>query len=317
MTLPLAIFIVLVAFVVLSKSADLIVKSVSHLAHLFHVSEFAIGFFILGLATSTPEIFVGINSALDGYPELSLGNLIGATIVLLTLIIGINAIVSGEIHFIPSFNAKDMWLTSFVIATPILFIFDGFLSRLDGIALIIIYAVFYLVMNRRQTFAERIENTLHNHHSHLGNALFLMVLGVIGLFVSSKFLVEAAEFLAIEFNFPLVLIGLLVISLGTNLPEFVILFKSVHNSHKQIGMGDFLGSAAANMPILGMVAIIKPITLEAPLKVYLSFGMLLVTLITFNAFFSQKHKLTRNEGFALVSLYIFFLVSEIFLKNKI
>ena len=317
MTIPIALLIVAIAFVTLSKSADLIVKAVTHLAHIFHVSEFSIGFFILGLATSTPEIFVGINSALDGHPELSLGNLIGATIVLLTLIIGLSAIIGREIHFIQSFSAKDMWLTSFMIFAPALFVFDGFLSRLDGLALIILYCGFYLVMNKDQTFSEHIQNTLTHHHNHLAKTFLFMVIGIIGLFFSSKFLIESTKFLAVTFNLPLILLGLLIVSLGTNLPEFVILFKSIRNSHKQIGMGDFLGSAVTNTPILGMVALLHPISLGEPLKVYLSIGMLLVTLITFNAFFSIDRKLTRVEGFALVSLYLFFVLSEVFLKNRI
>lgn len=313
----LAIFGIIGASLLLSKAADLIVYTTSKLARRFHVSEFNMGFFILGLATTTPELFVGLNSAVDKHPELSLGNLIGASIVLLSLVIGLNAIIKKEIRFIESFHRRDMWFTSFVIFSPALFIFDGTLSRIDGLALISIYIIFYIVMNRRQTFTEHIGETLANHHPHFLSITALLGLGILGLILGAKLMVEAAQLISYQLQLPLVLVGLIMISIGTNLPELTVLYKSVTSRHNQLGMGDFLGSAAANSPVLGLIALFTPISFEAPLKVYFSMGMLFVVLITFNAFYSIDKKISRNEGVALVAIYSFFLFSELFLKSRI
>lgn len=317
MEIGLALVTLVIACFFVAKSAELVVGSITILAKKFHVSDFSMGFFVLGLATTTPEIFVGINAALDGEPQLSMGNLIGATIVLLSLIIGLNAILNREIHFVKSFKPTDMLLTCFIIFMPVFFLLDGVLSRFDGLTLIAFYVVFYFVLNRRQTFAEHIQQTLTHHHNHVGKKLALTAVGIIGLFVSSKFIVESAETIALTLNMPLVMVGLVLVSVGTNLPELTILFTSTRKHHNQLSLGDFLGSACANTPVLGMVALIHPIVLESPPKVFFSLGVLVVTLLSFLAFFLTDRKINRLEGVALVALYSFFLISEFLIKNRL
>lgn len=310
----LAFLVALASFVLIAKSADIIVVSALKLAHKMHVSDFNIGFFVLGVATSTPELFVGVNAAFNGHPQLSLGNLIGASIVLLSLIIGLNALISGEVHFLAAFNRRDVFLTSLMIFSPAFFLIDGTLSRLDGIFLLLLYVLFFLFMNRRQTFMEAVRDTLATSQNHVLWQIILIFFGVAGLFISSRAIVIAAEFIAVSLNLPFVVLGLVLVAIGTNLPEFSVLFKSIQIKHKQISIGDFLGSAAANAAILGFVAVISPITLEAPAKVFLSLGVFLTVLLTFNAFFLIDKKIHRLEGLALIALYGLFLFSEIFLK---
>lgn len=315
MPLWLAIVSLLIGLPIILKSADLIVGAIVHLAKRLHVSEFNMGFFILGLATTTPELFIGVNAALDKQPQLALGNLIGATIVLLTLIIGLSAIFNKEVLFVDTFNQKDLLLTSLIMICPAFFLFDGQLSRFEGLFLVIFYIVYYFIMNRKQTFMEHVKDSLETTN-HLSKTLIKLVLGIGGLFISSKLVVEGAEAIAILLNLPIVLIGLLLFSIGTNLPELVVLFKSIQKHHKQVGTGDFLGSAVANTLVLGIVALIHPITLDAPFKVIFSLGILVLTLLTFNAFFSIDRKITRPEGVALLAIYSFFLFSEIFIQSS-
>lgn len=316
MPLHFALLIFVGGSVSIAKSADLVVKTAVRLAHRFHISEFNMGFFILGLATTTPELFIGIQSVIDHEPQLSLGNLIGASIVLLTLIIGLNAVVSGEVQFIKSFSKKDMLLTSFVIIAPVFLLIDGVLSRYDGVMLVVLYVLFYLVMNKEQTFAEHIKYSLSAPHNHIIKSFFILFLGIAGLFISSKFMVDSVEIIANAYSLPLVIVGLLMLSIGTNLPELTVLFTTIKNGHKEVGVGDFLGSAVANTPVLGFVALLSPIQLDAPLKVFLSLGMLFLTLLTFNAYFSIDKKITRLEGISLVALYAFFIFSEVYIKNQ-
>ena len=214
----LPLIAIIVASFILGKSADLIVHVTVSLARRFHVSEFSMGFFILGLATTTPEIFVGLNAVIDGHPELSLGNLIGASIVLITLIVGLSAAITGEIRFVDNFRPRDMWLTSFTIVLPTFFLLDGTLSRFDGLVLLAFYGVVYLVMNREQTFVEHVKESLSGTTNHLARKFSLLVVGVIGLFVASRVVVMAAETIAVSLHLPYVLVGLLLLSIGTNLP---------------------------------------------------------------------------------------------------
>ena len=81
-----------------------------------------------------------------------------------------------------------------------------------------------------------------------------------------------------------------------------------------MAVGDFLGSASANTFILGLVALLSPIVIENKMKIYLSLGMLFLTLLVFNAFFVSDKKLTRLEGLSLVAMYAYFLLLEVFLR---
>lgn len=314
MSFFLAVVLILVALVFLAKSADLIVETAIYVSRRFGINEFNLGFFVLGLATTTPELFIGINAAIDDKSYLSLGNLIGASIVLLTLIIGLSAIITNEVHFIKNFSRKDMLFTSFIIISPVLFSLDGNLSRLDGMIMLCFYLIFVFVLNREQKFTDRLEQSFTHNHNHLTGIIFKTIIGIVGLFLSSKIILETTKFLAIQLNIPLVLLGLLLIALGTNLPEIILMIKTLTLRHKQLGTGDFLGSAVANTPVLALVALIRPIYLESPQKMYFSFGILIVALITFNAFFSSHKKITRIEGAALIAIYTFFVFSEIFMK---
>ncbi len=314
MSLLLAFFLIIISSLFISKCADLIVEAVIRLSRMFRVSEFAIGFLVLGIATSTPEIFVGVNSILDGKTEISLGNLLGASIVLLTLVIGLNAVINKEVRFSESFHKGDIYLISLIILAQSLFIFDGKLSRLDGLAMLILYFIFIIVINKRQPFIEHLRDTLFANHHHIAKILFRLFIGATGIFITAKVIVETVKYIAIELNLPLVLLGLLVVSIGTNLPEITILIRSINKHHNQIGIGDFLGSAVANTPILGLIAVVSPITIDNPIKVYFGVGILAASLIMFNVFFSTGRKISRREGIILLALYSFFLFSEILIR---
>lgn len=313
----MAVFGILISSFILSKSADLLILAIVRLSRKFHISEFNMGFFILGFATTTPELFVGINSIISNHPQLALGNLIGASIILLTLIVGLQAIAVKEIRFINTFKSSDLWFTTLIIALPSFLLFDGSLTRFDGILVLGLFMVFFIFMNRRQTLLEHVRQTLETPHNHILKNILLIIAGIAGLAVGAKIMVMSGLFIADVLKLPEELVGLLMLAIGTNLPELTVLFKVIKHQHKNLGLGDFLGSAVANTLVLGLLSVIQPTTLEAPYKVYFSFGILYMALIFFNAFFRADKKITRNEGIALVALYSFFVFSEVFLKNRL
>ena len=312
-----AIFGILISSFILSKSADLLILAIVRLSRKFHISEFNMGFFILGFATTTPELFVGINSIISNHPQLSLGNLLGASILLLTLVIGLQAIAVKEIRFIDTFKAQDLWFTSFIIALPTLLLFDGQYSRLDGILTLCLFFIFFMFMNRRQTLLENVMQTLETPHNHILKNVLRVAAGIVGLAIGAKIMVMSGLYISEVLKIADELVGLLMLALGTNLPELTVLLKVITKQHKNLGLGDFLGSAVANTLVLGLLAVTRPVILDAPYKIFFSFGVLYLALILFNAFFKADKKITRNEGIVLIALYSFFVFSEIFLKNRL
>lgn len=311
----LAFLVLTIAFFIIPKFSNLIVFSLVKLARELHVSDFSIGFFILGLATTTPELFVGINSSLSSHSQLSLGNLIGASILLLSFIIGLLAVITKQVIFIRTFTRRDMWLTSFIIFCPAFLLLDKTLSRLDGLFLICFYIVFFLILNKQQTFWEHIHGMLFEKSNHILKIILTFTVGIIGLLITTKVVVATALLIAVSWHLPEVVIGLLMLAIGTNLPEMTVMISSIRQAHKQISIGDFLGSAVANTLVLGIVVMIKPIIVNEPSRVFFSLAMLLVILLTFNLFFAPDKKISRSEGIVLLALYSFFLFSEV-LINK-
>lgn len=311
MGLGIAFVSIIIASFILAKSADLIVESAVRLARIFHVSDFNIGLFVLGIATSSPEIFIGLNSSIRSEPQISFGNLLGASIMLLTFIIGVNAIINNEVFFPKTYRLKDLLLSSLVIIIPGLFIIDNQLSRLDGLILIEIYIAFMIIMNSRQTLVEHIRQVTGHHH--IKKIILFMVLGIIGLTLGAQIVISALEFISLQISISLIILGLLILPFTTNLPEMTIMFTAIKKKHTQVGIGDFLGSAIANTPILGLVILIHPIELAATPRIVFSFIILLVALILFNLFFLYKRKLTRKEGVVFLSIFFFFLFSQLFI----
>src|SRR3989304_468821 len=132
---------------VLSSSADLVVRATATIARLLGLTSFIIGFLLLGIATSTPEFFVALQSAADGVPQLSLGNLVGASILLLSFVIGLAAVISGQLKLNHQMKLTDVMAICSVIASPIFVVWDGNLTRVDGLFLVGFYVLHVLLLN--------------------------------------------------------------------------------------------------------------------------------------------------------------------------
>lgn len=303
--------VLIFSFIGIAQSASLVVSSIVKISRRFRISNFTLGFFVLGIVTTTPELFIGINSALDRQPQLSLGNLLGGTIVLLSLVIGLTAVLNGKISFNHTFSARDLLASGFLIVSPVFFILDGRVSRFDGLALITVYILFFLLMNKKETLIERVRDEISKEPINITKLLGKFLVGVIGLFIFSKIIVEAAILFASVFSIPLIVLGLLLLSLGTNLPEFSLAFASTSLGHKNIAIGDFLGSCAANVFVLGIVALICPFEIVNDTKFIISLTLLLLTVVSFSLFAKTQRVITRKEGFVLLIIYAVFLLSEL------
>lgn len=311
MSVFLALFLILLLSLALAKSTDFVVRNVVKLAKYFSIPEFAIGFFILGFATSLPEIFVAVNSVIDKTPQLSLGNLLGAIFVLLTLVISLPAIFTGQVEIRKVLSSKDIVLSSFVTALPALFSLDGNLTRLDGAILLVFYLVYMYMLNEDESFVERIKSSIHSKKSTL-KLLVLIFIGIFGIFIFSKGIVEISLILAEELMVPIILAGVLFLSIGTNLPEFSLAIKTITSKHKIVGIGDFLGSASVNTFVLALLCLVSPFKVNNLAETRIISFFVIAAVILLAVFMYTKRQLTRKEGFALLFLYLIFIFVEIY-----
>ncbi len=309
MSIVTTLAVLLVSLLVLAKSADLVVKNLIKTANTIRLSTFVVSFLVLGLATSTPEFFVGINSAIDKTPQLSLGNTIGATIVLLTLITGLMAVISGKVVLERVFAKKDLLIMNFVILLPLLLLIDLKLSRLDAIIMFIAYGVYMLrVYNERHRLAHPI---LLDHKHSLQKSFILLIIGFVGLAFASNYAVHSARTLADLLHIPVIILGILVFSIGTNFPEIILTILALRSKQKMIVLGNAMGSATTNTLVIALVAIIHPFEILDIRVFIISVFFLVSSVLTFSFFVKSKNQISRFEGVALLSLYFIFLVVEV------
>jgi len=317
MTIFLNIVLILFLSFLLVKATDILVTNFKSLSNKTRLSKFALTGLILGLATSLPELFVGITSALEGQAILSLGNIIGANIVNISLVIGGAALVGGGVLIKDKFLNKDIFYAFLAATSPMLLLADKNLSRTDGVILIILYCFYQILIfseHRHQSmidepyqqkFLRKIK--VRNGKKEIAWILF----GIALMLFAADALVKIAIKLALSFNIPLLLVGLLIVSLGTTLPELVFNIEALKKKQPTMVLGNLLGSIVANGTlIIGVVALISPIRVQSINNYLLSTISFLLIFIALYFFMRTKKRLDPWEGGALVFLYFLFVFLE-------
>jgi cation:H+ antiporter len=305
------VLLLLLSLFILGKSASFLITAITRIGFFLRLSQFLTGFILLGVATSTPEISVAINSTLSQNPQLSLGNLIGANVVLLTLISGIAAILAKGVEIKKDLsNPGRLFQIGLLISAPLPLLLDSYLSRLDGVFLLFLYVIYiYYIYRQRPNQSPPLTEQLLNYK--IINTLLLALTGIIGLFLSSKAVVFSSLKIAEFFNAPVLIVGLLILSVGTNLPEITITFTAIKKHHANLVLGDVLGSASTNTLIIAILAIIHPFGISSFSAYETSSVFLIITLIAFYVMTHTKNRLSPVEGYVLLCIYVAFLTSEI------
>lgn len=290
--------------VVMGRSAKTIGASMKGLAQSRGVSAFAISFVVLGFATSLPEIFVAAFSAARGTPDLSLGNLLGANIVILSLLVGLTAVLAGKISPPGLYRKNVLAFFVAVIGLPALSVLDGRVTRMEGAAMIILHALFLAYFARTQPKIEQHPDGRGLSRMWRGAAAGGILLG------SSYLLVNSALTVAETVGIPPLVIGLLMLSLGTNLPELTFVLTTAAGPKKDIVIGDLFGSVLVNTPTLGLLAVLSPFQIARPVQAGVAAAFLLILLVLFAVLIVTGRALTRREGFVLIVFYAVFLFNQ-------
>lgn len=252
---------VLVGLVFLVISADRFVAGAAAIANNFGVPHIIIGVTIVSLGTSAPEIIAATFAALDGAPELAMGNAIGSNIANIGLVLGVTALVAPipvSKRLITNENLIMLAVTA--IAGIILFNFD--LTVIDSIILLAVLAAFliWIYIDHRNSpeeeddFEDEIPSDLTTKVAFLWFAVGLAV-----LIASAKILLWGAVGIADQFGISKTIIGATIIAVGTSLPELAASVASALKKHHDIAIGNVLGSNIFNiLAVLSVPGLIAP-----------------------------------------------------------
>lgn len=301
------IVVLLVFGLALTSSATLVVRSLSHLSRLVGLSRFSISFLVLGMFTSLPEMFVAYRSAVGGVAQLSVGNLIGGQILMLSLVMGVSALVYGKIVLNHGMTFYEIVLSSIVVVAPVVVLWDGGLTRVEGACLIGMYLLQALLLKKEGSVTPEI---VKKQATTVFKSVSLLLIGLAIMALSSYFMVESAKAIIALFHIPALVFGLLLLSLGTNLPEFSLAFHAAKSKTKSIAFGDYLGSAAANTAILGVLGLFAPFHVIQSAKLLFSLVLLFAVTLFFVWALSSHKNITRKEGLGLLVFYGMFIVFE-------
>ncbi len=310
-TLISTVALLVVMFYLIGKAADAVISNVKILGANLGIRHFWLGL-ILGVLTSIPELTVGIQASLQNVGQLSFGNLMGGVVVLLGLILGASLLLGREIDVSISFRHRELVLIAIYISLPLWLMLDGVLSSFDGLILIIAYGlcVYYFI---RSNSAPHPAIKIEGGTSNL-KAFWLTLLGLIGVVVMAKFIIDFSLPLLSQLDIRPFLAGLIFFSLGTNLPELTLAFRSWRNGARDLSFGNLVGSAFANSMVVGLLAFIRPMSIVVGAPYYVFMVILMILLFSFLGLSYTGRRLTKREGFVLLTLYIVFLVAEVGLK---
>lgn len=311
--------IIFFALLALFYSGGIMVRSLTLMGRFLQISEYMLSFVLVAFATSLPEFFIGLSSAINNSPLLSVGNIVGANVLNATMVLGAAVIVAVKLDFNQVIKKEDIQVTLGLLLLPVLLLLDGYLSRNDGFILLFFFGGYlvYLFNQERETPAVDGLGTEKPTLSEFMKNLGKFALAALALLISSHLAVSKSVVLSQAFSLPLFFIGIIV-AIGTTLPETIFGIKSVLLGHKSMAFGNALGSIIVNLSlILGMVAAIRPIEITEPSRVF--FGLLLaaslVTLIQLIRL--TKGYISRPFGFFLLFIAIAFIIIELVLSVPI
>lgn len=278
----------------------------------FAIPKFIIGMTVVSFATSLPELIVSVRSALAGYPDLALGNVVGSNIANLGLVLGV-VLLFTRIQVAKSFYLSD-WPMMFIASILLwVFILNGTITALEGFALVtlLILMLFYLL--RRKEHADFIADDLDTLLSWPKISLFI-VFGSAFLALGSDLLVNGAVNVASQLGVSERVIAITVVSVGTSVPELAASLVAVAKRENAISIGNLLGSNLFNiLAVLGITSLIHPLTvvdntlLDFDIYVMIGIAALLIPLV----FSPKKMEIYWRDGLILLVVYIAFIATTI------
>lgn len=267
---------ILVGLALLIWGADLMVIGASATASNLGVSPMLVGLTVVGFATSTPEILIAINAALSGATNLAIGNAIGSNIANIGLIGGITALIRPLTVFSQTLRIEFPVMMA-VSVVPVIFFFDNQLGRLEGLALLAIFAGFFYWIVRlglrthghdaiEAEYASEIRTDMSTRA-----AVTRILIGLVALSIGARSLVWGSESVAVILGISDMIIGLTIVAVGTSLPELAVSVASARKGEHGLAFGNIIGSNGFNsLAVIGIAAVIEPAALDpAALRLHL------------------------------------------------
>jgi len=317
MSIFVAIIILIIGLILLTKGADYFIENSASLAEERGISPHIVGVTIVAFGTSLPELLVSIFSSYMGYNDLALGNILGSNISNIGLVLPISTFIFYYVLKETIYPDKDANKDSYVMISAVILLYvfsrDNLISKNEGIMFFSLYLSYIYWIFKRGDGSQIIRESEINEQLEAikrgladGKTSYtLLIGGLVGLLVGAQLTVDSAVEIALALGLSEIVIGLSVVAVGTSLPELAGTISAAKMGHKEIALGNIIGSNIANIfLVMGLLAVIKPIFVEVNV---MQTTLPLLILLTIAVFGLIRIPLTRASGILLFSFFLLFL----------
>jgi len=290
----------------LMVAGDALVRGAIGLSLKLGLSATLISLTVVALGTSAPELIISIEAALDGSPDIALGNVVGSNIANVLFIVGVPAVlVVMSVATAELRRSFALMLAATALFT--VFAMTGDIGRFEGIILLAALVAIIIYSYRKAGSDEEVD--LEGVDDGIPNwkIAALMVFGVVGLPIGAHFLIEGARAIALSFGLSEAAIGLTIVALGTSLPELAASTAAALRGRGDVALGNVLGSNLLNLlAVIGGTAIIAPLAVSRQFQT-VDIPIMVVASLLLAPFLIWKMKLGRWAGLGFLALYVAFI----------
>jgi len=303
--------IFLLSLSVLIWGSDILINQSEKIALRFGISEYVIGATLVAVGTSLPEMAASITASLNHRPEIAVANVIGSNIFNITLVLATVFILAKKVDPHRDFFAKDSSWALFPVLIFILMVLDGSFSKFDGFLLILLmfaYVLFLLRAGKDILLDEDKDEAAEPFR--WTRVSLLTLLGFIFVIMGADYTIESASAIAKSFGVSDWVIGIIMISLGTSMPELMVSVTAALKGKADMAIGAIIGSNMANTTmVLGSAALVNRIEFDPGAYLFDIATMLVATLML--VFISANRLYTKPAGISLL------IVLALFMQNTL
>lgn len=301
-----------VALTLIVVGAMLLTDGSVALARRMHIPEFIVGLTVVAVGTSMPEMAVSMISAVEGYGDMAIGNVVGSNIANTLLILGVCAIFS-PILFTKSNVRRDVPMNLGVSLVLLLVTYtSAAINRIEGILLLVAYVamILYSIRNDRKGMAES-EDDGEKEMSGL-RILVWIIAGLAGLIYGGDLFVGSATNIAKAWGVSEAVIAISLVAVGTSLPELAASLASIFKGSPSIALGNIIGSNIANiLLILGTCSTVTPLVMNGVSMTDIYVVVATAVMLLLSALFVGDKRITRIEGLLFLVVYIVYIYTLI------
>jgi cation:H+ antiporter len=304
MFLFLNIVTLFILFLILGFFADTFATASKKLADQLCLPIFTVGI-IFGFITTLPETSIGLSAIQNDLSSIAFGNLIGGILVILFLIIGISAITQKQI---PTKQIKySLFPYLITLLLPSILILDGKLSVIDSLIIISTFlatTVYQYKKSKQLGFCFPKFNK-----TDVTKEIFFILISIFFIVLIPNWILEITSEILAKYEFNQLLIGSVLFSIGTNLPEIAITFSGIKKKSADFSISYLMSAALAHIPIIALLSLIGTISLNIDSNFLILNAFLIIGLLLLNSFIKSNSSISRTEGIALTFIYFGFILT--------